>query len=121
MLDAVEEPFDAVAQLIGAFVEGGLRRAMVEGADVGRRALRRDPGSERVTVVAAIRQQDAIGTEQPEHFLASPSVVSLAFGQLEEDREPVRVDDRVDFGRKPAAGAPHATTVAAFFSPLAAC
>jgi hypothetical protein len=27
----------------------------------------------------------------------------------------------VDFGRKPAAGTAHATTSAAFFSPLAAC
>jgi hypothetical protein len=27
----------------------------------------------------------------------------------------------VDLGRKPAAGTSHATTAAAFFSPLAAC
>jgi len=121
MLDPVEEPLDAITMLVDARAEGGRIGAMVEGPDVRKGAGIRDLRPQRVTVVAAIRQQDAIGTEQPEHFLASPSVVSLAFGQLEEDREPVRVDDRVDFGRKPAAGAPHATTVAAFFSPLAAC
>ena len=121
MLDPVEEAFDAIAVLVDACAEGWGIDATVEGPDVRKGANVRDLRPQRVTVVAAIRQQDAIGSEQPEHVLARPSVVSLSFGQLEEDREAVRVDDRVDFGRKPAAGAPHATTSAAFFSPFAAC
>lgn len=121
MLDPVEEPLDAIAMLVDACAEGGRIGAMLERPDVRNRAGFSYLRPQGVAVVAAIRQQDAIGTEQTEHFLAGPSVVGLAFCQLEDDREAVRVDDRMDFGRKPAAGAPHATTVAAFFSPLAAC
>ena len=121
MLDPVEEPLDAVSMLVDASAEGGRICPMVERADVRKRADVADLCSERVAVVATIRQQDAVRTEQPEHALSRPPVVSLACGQLEEDREAVRVDDGVDLGRKPAAGTSHATTAAAFFSPLAAC
>lgn len=121
MLDPVEEPLDAIAMLVDACTECGRIGAMVERSDVGKCAGVRNLRPQRVAVVAAIRQQYAVGSEQPKHPLARPSVVSLAFGQLEEDREAVHVDDRVDLGRKPTAGASHATTTAAFFSPLAAC
>lgn len=121
MLDPIEEPLDAVAQLVGALVEDGLRRAVVEGADVGSRALRRDPGSERVAVIAAISQQHALARQSDEHIFATPAVVGLTFRQLDRDREAVAIDDRVDLGRKPAAGTSHATTAFAFFSPFAAC
>ena len=95
--------------------------AIVEGPDVRKGAGVRNLRPQRVAVVDATCRQDAIWTEQPEYSLASPSAASLAFGQLEKDREAVRVDDLVDLGRKPTAGATHATTMAAFFSPLAAC
>ena len=121
MLEPVEEPLDAITLLVDACAEGGRIGAMVEGSDVGKGAGVGDLRSQHIAVVAAIRKQNAIGTEQPEHALSRPPVVSLAFGQLQEDREAVRVDDRVDLGRKPAAGTSHATTAAAFFSPLAAC
>lgn len=121
MLDPVEEPLDAVSMLVDACAESGRICPMVERPDVRQRAGVGDLRSERVAVVATIRQQNAVRTEQPEHALSRPPVVSLAFCQLEEDREAVRVDDRVDLGRKPAAGASHAMTATAFFSPLAAC
>ncbi len=121
MLDPIEEPFDAVAQLVGAFVEDGLRRTMVEGTDVRRRALCRDLGSQRVAVVAAISQQHALARQSGEHIFATPAVVGLTFRQLDRDREAVAIDDRVDLGRKPTAGTAHATTAIAFFSPFAAC
>ena len=95
--------------------------AMVEGSDVGKGAGVGDLRSQHIAVVTAIRKQNAIGTEQPEHAFAGLAVVRLAFRQLEEDRQAVRVDDRVDLGRKPAAGTSHATTTATFFSPFAAC
>jgi hypothetical protein len=41
--------------------------------------------------------------------------VRLALGQLERDREAAGVDERVDFGRKPAAGTAHATASTTFF------
>ena len=121
MLDPVEEPLDAISMLVDTCAEGGRIGAMVEGSDVRKGAGVRDLRPQHVAVVAAIGQQNTIGTEQPQHVLAGLSVVSLAFGQLEEDREAVRVDDCVDLGRKPAPGTSHATATTAFFSPLAAC
>ena len=53
--------------------------------------------------------------------LAALAVVGFPFGQLQRDRESVRIDDRVDLGRKPAAGAAHAMITGAFFSPLSTC
>src|SRR5262250_3963412 len=37
--------------------------------------------------------------------LANLAVMCLACRQAEPDREPLRIDDRVDFGREPASGA----------------
>ena len=121
VLDAVEEALDAVAQLVDPRAERRWVGAMVERADVGIGALPGNLGAERVAVVAAIGEQDAVRPERAQHVFATLSVVRLTLGQLERDREPVAVNDRVNFGRKPAAGTSHATTTAAFFSPLAAC
>ena len=101
--------------------EGGRVGAMVQRTNVSRRTLGRNLCPECIAVVAAIRQQDALARKRAQHVLAALTVVGLAFRQFERDREPVGIDDGVDFGRKPAAGTPHATTTAAFFSPLAAC
>ena len=121
MLDTVEEPLDFVAEFVDARAECGRVDAMVERANVGISTAFGDLGAERVAVVAAISQQDAVRPERAEHLGAGRAIVRLSFGQLERDREAVTVDDRMDFGRKPAAGAAHAITSAAFFSPLAAC
>ena len=121
MLDAIEEPLDLVAEFVDARTEGGRVDAVIERANVGIGAALRDLGTQSVTVVAAIAQQDAIRPECAKHLGACRSVVRLPLGQLERDRETVAVDDRMYLGRKPAAGAAHATTSTAFFSPLAAC
>ena len=121
MLDAVEEPLDAVAIFVDARAEGWRIDAMIERPNVRQRAGARDLRPERIAVVAVIGEQNAVAAKQFEHGLAGLAVVRLPLGQLEEDRQAVRVDDRVDLGRKPAAGTSHATTTAAFFSPLAAC
>ena len=121
MLDPVEEPFDPVAQLVDARAERGRIGAVIERADVGIGSLACDLGAQCVAVVAPVGEQNAVGLERIEDVLAALAVVRLALGQLERDREAVAVDDRVDLGRKPAAGAAHAITSATFFSPLAAC
>ena len=92
-----------------------------ERADVGGRTLGGDHGAQSVAVVAAISQQDALARQSAEQISGALAVVRLALGQLERDREAAGVDERVDFGRKPAAGTAHATTSTTFFSPLAAC
>lgn len=121
MLDPVEEPLDFIAEFVDTRAEGGRVDAMIERANVRISAAFGDLGAEGVAVVAAISQQDAVRPERAEHLDAGRAVVRLACGQLERDREAMAVDDRMDLGRKPAAGAAHAITSAAFFSPLAAC
>lgn len=121
MLDAVEEALDPIAQLVDPRAEGWRIDAVVERADIDVGALCGDFRPQRVAVVAPVGEQNAVARQRCEHVLAALAVVSLTFRQLERNREPVAVDDRVDFGRKPAAGAAHATTSIAFFSPFAAC
>ncbi len=121
MLDFVEEALDEIAALVSARTERRRVEPVIEWANVGDGALGCDLGAERVTVVAAIGQQDAFARQCHEHVLGAFAVVGLAFRQLQRDREPERVDKGVDFGRKPTAGAAHATTSTAFFSPFAAC
>ena len=121
MLDAIEEALDLVAEFVDARTEGGRVDAAIERANVGIGPALSDLGTQSVAVVASISQQNAIRSKRAEHLGAYRSVVCLPLGQLERDREAVAVDDRVDLGRKPAAGAAHATTSTAFFSPLAAC
>ena len=60
MLDPIEEPLDPIAVFVETWAERGRIDAMVQRTNVGRGALRRDFGSERIAVVAAIGQQDAL-------------------------------------------------------------
>ena len=121
MLDLVEKALDEVATLVEARAEGGRIDAMVERSDVGGGALGGNHRAQRIAVVAAIGQHDAFARQCAKHVLGALAVVRLPLAQLERDREAASVDERVDLGRKPAAGTAHATTSTAFFSPLAAC
>jgi hypothetical protein len=121
VLDLVEEPLDPIAVFVEAGVEGGRIDALIQRTNVGYGAPRRNFGSERIAVIAAIGQQDALARQRLQHVLAAAAVVRLAFRQLERDRQARGIDEGMDFGRKPASGTAHATTAAAFFSPLAAC
>ena len=121
MLEFVEEPFDQVAAFVEARAEGWRVDAMTERSDIGCCALGDDHGAQSIAVVTAIRQKDALARQSAEHVFAPLAVVRLALGQLERDREAAGVDERVDFGRKPAAGTAHATASTTFFSPVAAC
>jgi len=121
VLDAIEKAFDPVAELVDPRAERWRGDTVVERADIGVGTLLGDFDPQRVAVVAPVSEHNAVAREGCEHVLAALTVVSLTLGQLERNREPVTVDDRVDFGRKPAAGTSHATTTTAFFSPLAAC
>ena len=121
MFDPVEEALDPVAELVGSRTEGWRFDAVADRADVGVRSLFRDQGPQRIGIVSTICEQQAVFAERTQHIVGAGTVVSLAFRQLDVDRETVRIDERVDFGREPAAGTAHATAAAAFFSPLAAC
>lgn len=121
VFELVEEALDAASKLVGEWTEDRWVYPVRLRADVGVGTLALDLSAQSIAVVAAICEQHAIFSEQSKHSGGMRSVVRLAFGQLDLDGQPERVDERVDFGRKPAAGASHATTAATFFSPFAAC
>ena len=121
MFDFVEEPLDPVAAFVDAFAERGGIDAMIEWANIRGRPLRRNLGPERIAVVGTIGEQDTVARQRSEHVLAAATIVRLAFRQFERDREPERVDESVDLGRKPAAGTSHATAEPPFLPPFAAC
>ena len=120
MLDTIEEPLDLVAKCVDARAEGRRIDTMAERTDIGVGAAFGNLRPQRIAVVAAIGQQNAIRAECSEHLGTDRAVVRLSFGQLERDREAVAVNNRMDLGRKPATGTAHATTSTAFFSPFAA-
>lgn len=121
MLDFVKEPLDEVALFVGALVEWRRIEAVVKRPYVRSCSLRGDPGSERIAIIGPVREKHTPARQRCQHVPGALAIVSLAFGQLQRNRQPARIDERVDFGRKPAAGTAHATASAAFFSPLAAC
>ena len=121
MLDPVEEALDPVAQLVGSRTECWRIDAVADGTDIRIRTLIGDQGPQRIGIVATVGEQQAVFSKPAQHIVSARAVVSLAFRQLDVDREPVRIDESVDFGREPAAGTAHATASAAFFSPFAAC
>ena len=121
MFDPVEEALDPVAQLVGSGTECWRIDAMTDRTDIRIRTLLCDQGSQHIGIVATVGEQQAVFPKPAQHIVSARTVVSLAFRQLDVDRETVRIDERVDFGREPAAGTAHATASATFFSPLAAC
>lgn len=121
MLEPVEEALDPVSELVGKGAEHRRVDTVIKRPDVCIRALIRDFRPQRIAIVAAIGQQHAAFAEQTQHVGSARAIVSLAFRQLDVDRETVRINERVDFGREPTTGTAHATASTAFFSPLAAC
>ena len=71
------------------------------------RAARLKP--QGVGVVGAIGQQNVATAEGAQHVVGAASVMGLALGDLQRDRQAAGVDQRVDFGGQPAARATHAT------------
>ena len=64
---------------------------------------------EGVAILTSVRKQSLAGADALEHVGGASSVVGLAFTQFQPDRIAVGVDHCMDFGRQPAARAPHAS------------
>ena len=58
--------------------------------------------------------------EMIEQFIGDVTIMCLTSGQAEPDREPLRIDDRVDFGCEPASGATETMISPPLFA-VAAC
>lgn len=98
-----EEPLDEVAVAVEALAEAGLPSAVAFRRDVGRGALFLDQLTDTVGIIRLVREHDGARAKVVEQRIGDLPVVCLPGGQAEPDREPLRVDDNVDFGRKPTA------------------
>ncbi len=91
------------------------------GLDVGPCAASVEALAQSVAIVGAVSQKNLPLDKGIEHVGGAASVMRLAFGQLQIDRQALGVDERMNFGRQTAARATHATGSVVFFWALAAC
>jgi hypothetical protein len=76
---------------------------------IARRSPRRIAQS--VGVIGPVGQKDIACTHAIEHVGGTAFVVGLARRDLEQDRQAVGIDQRVDLGGQPASRTPHASGV----------
>lgn len=96
------------------------------GLTQGPGAACRQPRAHGVAVIGAIGEQDVAVAKAAEHVVGRAPVMRLPLGQLQEDRQAERIDERVDLGRQAAARqlvflATHAGGIGRLFLALAAC
>ena len=87
---------------------------------MGGAALVLDQFADAIGVVGLIRQHDGSRDEMVEQRVGDLPVMHLPCRQAEPDREPLRVDDDVDFGCEPASAATETMICTPFFA-VAAC
>ena len=103
MLELAEESFDQIAFAIKPLAEARFPFAIGFGRDVGHRALRLDQVANAIGVISLVGQNDGAWIETIKQAISGRSVVVLAGGQAEPDREALSIDDGVNFGREVAA------------------
>lgn len=120
MLELIEEAFDQVAFAIEPLAEAGFPFAIGFGGDVGHGALGLDHAADAIGVIGFVGQDDGTRIEAIEQFVRGRSIMRLTRCQAEPDREPLSIDDRVDFGRETASGATETIILIPLFA-VAAC
>jgi len=105
VLELAEEAFDQIAFAIEPLAEAGFPFAIRFSGDVGHRALHFDQVTDAIRVVSLVGENDGARIEAIQQAEAGRSVMGLPRCQAELDREPLRVDNRLDLGREPASGA----------------
>lgn len=120
MLQLGEEPLDQVALAVEALTEARLPLSVALGRDVGRSALILDQLTDAIGIIGLVRQHNGAQAEMIEQAVGDLAVMRLASGQAEPDREALRVDDDVDFGREPTSAATETMIWTPFFA-VAAC
>ena len=120
VLELAEEAFDQIAVTVERLAEAGFPFAIGFGRDVGHRALRLDQIADAIGVISLVGENDGARIETIKQAERGGSVVGLAGGQAEPDREALGIDDGVDLGREAAAGATETMIQAPLFA-VAAC
>jgi hypothetical protein len=120
VLDAIEEPFDAIARSIEYRAEAGFPAAVHHRRDVGRGANGFDLPTQPVGVVGFVGQDDRAFVQVPKQSLGDRAVTRLTGRQDEFERQTIGVDKGVNLGRQPTTRAAHTAIRVAFFE-FAAC
>ena len=120
MLELAEEALDKVALAIERLAEAGLPFAVGLGGDIGHCALRLDQVANAVAVIGLVTQYDGARRQPVEQPERGRCIVRLASRQAEPDREPLGIDDDVDFGGEAAARATETRIWTPLFA-VAAC
>jgi hypothetical protein len=79
-----------------------------------------DQCPDAVGIIGLTRKRDSARAEMVEQRSGNLPIMCLPCGQAETDREPLRVNDAVDFGREPATRSPETMVGIPFFI-IAAC
>ncbi len=103
VLELGEESLDQVTLAIKPFAKAWLPFSIGFCRDVGRRTLFLDQRADAIRIVGLIREHDHVRAKMIEQFIGNLTVMRLASSQAEPDRETLRIDDGVDFGRESAA------------------
>lgn len=115
-----EEPLDQIALAIEAFAEAGFPFSVRFWRYVRRSPLLVDQLPDAVGVIGLISQHDHVRAEPIEQFIGGLAIMCLACRQVEPDREPLRVNDRMDFRCEAASGATETMISIPLFA-VAAC
>lgn len=119
VLEAVEEPFDAIALAVELAIYGPDHADVALAGDVGSCAGRLDGRDDRLAEVAAVADDIAGQSERADQFGRGGLVGGLPRGEQEPDREAPSVHDGVDLGRQPSTGETDGVILAPLFPPAA--
>lgn len=106
VLDFAEKAFDEVAVAIEELAEGRDVFPVRHWLHVCPGAAFRERAAQVVAVVGAVGQQDLAFADVVQHIGGAAPVMSLAFGQLQPDRQAVGIDEGMDLRRQSAPRAP---------------
>ena len=115
-----EEALDQIALSVEPCAEVGFRPPIGLWRDVGERPFVAEGCPYTVGIIGLVRQHDCSGDDMIEQIISRLPIMALPGGQAQSDREALPVDDRVDFGRKPASGATETMISIPLFA-VAAC
>ena len=116
MLQPIEEALDEIAETVEEGAESRDIDASRHRFDIGPGAAVRQILAQCVAVIGTIRREDLPLADFAQHVGGASAVMSLAFRQLQSDRQAIGVDKGVDLRGQTAPRAPHASGVSAVAS-----
>jgi hypothetical protein len=115
VFESIEETLDEVARLIECRTEARFPAAVDHWRDIGRGTGSLDVAAQPISVIGLIGEHHHVLAQVPEQVHGDQ-----ARRQNQFEGQPVGIDERVDFGYRPATRAARIATRVAFFE-FAAC